>query len=129
MFFNVCLHSHSFPLRADWQKSDSSVEGEPQGNWNSNSIDAVSSSPSFSRPAERVARRACSQATSLFTMELDFSKGKISDSCRTNMSPKHYIWSYKQNGSIQVSGKLPTYPPPPPLNYKINTYILSRTKC
>ena len=23
-FFNVCSHSHSFPLRADWRKSDSS---------------------------------------------------------------------------------------------------------
>ena len=31
MFFNVCLHSRSFLLRADWQKSDSSVDGEPQG--------------------------------------------------------------------------------------------------
>ena len=33
MFFNVCLHLRSFPLHADWQKSDSSVDGEPQGNW------------------------------------------------------------------------------------------------
>ena len=32
-FFNVCSHSHSFSLRADWRKSDSSVDGEPQGNW------------------------------------------------------------------------------------------------
>ena len=30
MFF---LHSRSFPLRADWRKSDSLVDGEPQGNW------------------------------------------------------------------------------------------------
>ena len=29
---NVCLHSRSFPLRADWRKLDSSVDGEPQGN-------------------------------------------------------------------------------------------------
>ena len=29
MFFNVCLHLHLFPLRADWWKSDSSVDGEP----------------------------------------------------------------------------------------------------
>ena len=27
----VCLHSRSFPLRADWRKSDSSVDEEPQG--------------------------------------------------------------------------------------------------
>ena len=39
-FLNVCLHSHSFLLRADWWKSDSPVHGEPQGNshWDSNSI-------------------------------------------------------------------------------------------
>ena len=29
--FNVCLHSCSFPLRADWQKSECSVDREPQG--------------------------------------------------------------------------------------------------
>ena len=29
VFFNVCLHSRSFPLRADWQKSDSSVDVKP----------------------------------------------------------------------------------------------------
>ena len=39
-FFIVCLHSHSFPLRVDWRKSDSPVHGEPQWNswWDSNSI-------------------------------------------------------------------------------------------
>ena len=29
MFFNVCLRLHLFPLRADWWKSDSSVDGKP----------------------------------------------------------------------------------------------------
>ena len=55
VIFNVCLHLRSFPLRADWQKSDSSVDREPQGNWrrNSNSRDVVASSPSFSLPAAR----------------------------------------------------------------------------
>ena len=53
-------------IRADWRKSDSSVDGEPQGNWgggggNLNSRDVVASSPSFSRPAARAPRRACSQ--------------------------------------------------------------------
>ena len=50
MFFNFWLHLHSFPLRADWWKSDSSVDGEPQGNWkwNLNSRDVVASSPSIS---------------------------------------------------------------------------------
>ena len=64
MFFNVCLHSRSFPLLAVWRKSDSSVDGKPQGNWrrNSNSRDVVVSSPCFSRPAARAPRRACSQA-------------------------------------------------------------------
>ena len=31
VFFNVCLHSRTFPLRADWRKSDSSVDREPLG--------------------------------------------------------------------------------------------------
>ena len=31
MFFNDSLLSSLFPLCADWQKSDSSVDGEPQG--------------------------------------------------------------------------------------------------
>ena len=29
--FNLCLHSRSFSLCADWRKSDSSVNGQPQG--------------------------------------------------------------------------------------------------
>ena len=37
LFVNVCLHSRSFSLPADWRKSDSSVDGEPQGNWRRNS--------------------------------------------------------------------------------------------
>ena len=40
-FSMLVLHSRSFPLRADWRKSDSSVDGELHGNWrcNSNSRD------------------------------------------------------------------------------------------
>jgi len=55
---------HSFLLRTDWRKFDSSVNREQQGNWrlNSNSRDLVGSSPSFSCPATRVPQRACSQA-------------------------------------------------------------------
>ena len=66
VFFNVCLHSCSFPLLADWRKSDSSVDREQQGNWrwNSNSRDIVASSPSFSHHAARAPRRACSQTNS-----------------------------------------------------------------
>ena len=64
VFFNACLHSRSFPLRADWRKFDSSVNGEPQGNWrwNSNSRIVVARSPSFFRPAARARWRTCSQA-------------------------------------------------------------------
>ena len=29
VFLNVCLHLRSFPLRADWWKSDHSVDREP----------------------------------------------------------------------------------------------------
>ena len=32
VFLNVYLHVCSFPLCADWWKSDHSVDGEPQGN-------------------------------------------------------------------------------------------------
>ena len=48
VFFNVCLHSRSFPLRADWWKSDSTVDRDSRY--------VVASSPSFSHPAE-LARR------------------------------------------------------------------------
>ena len=33
VFFSVCLHSRSFPLSAELQKSDILVDREPQGNW------------------------------------------------------------------------------------------------
>ena len=53
-----------FLLFADWGKSDSSVDGEPQGSWRwkSNSRDVIVISPWFSRPAARAPRKACSQA-------------------------------------------------------------------
>ena len=65
VFFNVCLHSRSFPLRADWRKSDGPTDREPQGNWrwNWNARDGVASSPFFSRPAARASWRTCSQVT------------------------------------------------------------------
>ena len=48
---NLFVYSwHSFPRRADWPKSDSSDDGEPQGShWrrNSNFWDVTASSPSF----------------------------------------------------------------------------------
>ena len=49
-----------FPRRADWRKFDSSVDGEPKGNWRwySNSTDVVASFPSFFRPAVRALQRA-----------------------------------------------------------------------
>ena len=70
IIINFC--SRSFPLRTDWRKSDSSVDGEPQGNWrrNSNSRDVVASSPSFSRPAARAPRRTYSYPA-LLDLKLD----------------------------------------------------------
>ena len=61
---NLCLHLCSFLLRADWWKSHSSVNGEPQGNWRWNSIskDVFVSSPFFSLHTARAPQRACSQA-------------------------------------------------------------------
>ena len=49
--------SVSVYIRADWRKSDSSVDREPQGNWrwNSNSNDVVASSPSFLPPRRQSA--------------------------------------------------------------------------
>ena len=73
LVFEYCLHSRSFPLRAYWRKSDSSIYGEPQGNWrwNSNSKDVVASSPCFSCPAARAPRRACSHAIKNKIREVD----------------------------------------------------------
>ena len=63
MIFNVCLHLRLFPLCADGQKSESSVDGEKKGNWrwNSNSGDVVATLLPFptlqpERPGE-LARR------------------------------------------------------------------------
>ena len=62
MLFNVCSQLSSFPLPADWRKSDSSVDGE-KWRWNSNFRDVVASTFSFSRSAtSRAAWRACLQA-------------------------------------------------------------------
>ena len=52
-FFLVFLYSRPFPYRADWRKSDSSVDGEPQGNWRWNSNSRERRSCKLSPPAER----------------------------------------------------------------------------
>ena len=70
-----------FLLFADWEKSDSSVDGEPQGSWrwNSNSRDVIASSPWFSRPAARAPRRACSRAMLIvFLMVFQISNSRPS---------------------------------------------------
>ena len=51
--FHGFLHSRSFPYRADWRKSDSSVDGEPQGNWRWNSNSRERRSCKLSHPPER----------------------------------------------------------------------------
>ena len=70
VLFNVCLLSRSFPIRVDWRRSDSSVDGKLQGNWKQNSIsrDIVASSPSISHPAARAPQRACLQTNKLVAM-------------------------------------------------------------
>ena len=63
VFSNASLHSPSFPLRADWRKTESSVNGEPQGTWrwNSNFRDVVPfPAPPPEHPGE-LARRLVSQ--------------------------------------------------------------------
>ena len=59
-----CLFTFALVSTSRWLveiSSESSVDGELQGNWrwNSNSRDVVASSPFFSRPAARAPRRAC----------------------------------------------------------------------
>ena len=60
-------------IRADWRKSDSSVDQEQKGKWrwNSNSRDVVASSPSFSRltaraPGELALRLSKDQVSDAF---------------------------------------------------------------
>ena len=93
--FQCLLNSHLFPLRADWRKSDSSVDGEPQGNWgqNSNFREVVASSPSFSRPAARAPRRACSQALNIL-MALPAQRKRLKQTnntcpCKSNCA---FLW-------------------------------------
>ena len=59
-FFNVCLHSCSFLLHADWRKSDSSVNRKSQWNWRWNSNSRETSSEAL---LPFPTRRACSQTT------------------------------------------------------------------
>ena len=63
VFFIFYIRARFNPLRDDWRKSDSSVDGKPLGNcrWNSNSSDLVASSPSFSHSVAIAPRKACSQ--------------------------------------------------------------------
>ena len=79
VFSSGCLHSRSFPLRADWRKSDSSVDGEPQVNWRwtSNSGDVVASSPSFSHPTARASQGACSQAKTAYKWMIEATSGDL----------------------------------------------------
>ena len=61
-----CLFTFALVSASRWlAENRSSVYGGSQGNWrwNSNSIDVILSSPSFSLPAARAPRRACSQAS------------------------------------------------------------------
>ena len=70
VFFNVCLYSCSFPLRADWRKSDSSVDVYTTSGSHRASRGGIQIPETwlealrpFSRAAARTPRRACSQAS------------------------------------------------------------------
>ena len=92
--------SRSFPLRVDWQKFDSSVEGEPQGNWkrNSNSRDVVASSPSFSRPPARAPLRACSVLVSNSLQYVIFiSLGSTSEQLKVKNNKMAKPWAFYNN--------------------------------
>ena len=72
----TCLLWRSLLCRADWQKSDSSVDGEQHGywKWNSNYRDVFESSPSFSRttagaPGE-LASRPAKKTPTVFGIEV-----------------------------------------------------------
>ena len=76
MFFSVCLHSRSFLLCANWQKSDSSVKVEPQGNyrWNSNS---------------KAPQRACSQANLTWAKHRQITWKTLTFSCKSSHGISH----------------------------------------
>ena len=79
VFFNVCLHSRSFPLRADRRKSNSTVDRDSRY--------VVASSPSFSHPAARAPRGARSQARQTSLYWSNFSAGRnFVWYCRVNVT-------------------------------------------
>ena len=103
-------------IRADWRKSDSSVDGEPQGiwRWNSNSGDIVASSPFFSRPAVRAPQRACSQARDLTaTREAGFAK--VGEGYGIGRIAMTEVFCEKE----RKCGINPLPSPPPPTNNKV----------
>ena len=83
-------------LRADWRRSDSSVDGEPQGywRWNSNSRDVVASSPSFFRPSARSPRKACSQAN--MKSQLIPYLNSITSELSNLLSPRNALFTCKE---------------------------------
>ena len=92
-------------IRAEQRKSDSSVDGEPQGNWkwNLNSRDVFASCPSFSRPAARAPRRACSQAIKIYCLLLACSQTLyfLFKVCRARViknKPRGIHWPPAQGG-------------------------------
>jgi len=93
-------------IHADWREFDSSVNGEPQGNWrwNWNSRDVVASSPSFSRPAARAPQSACSQATSHLKWSTKQNYCEVSNSKRFCFysTKKHFIleWYFPKTREI-----------------------------
>ena len=85
MFFNVCLHSRSFPLRADWLKYDSS--------------DVVVNSLSFFLPAARAPRRTCSQAMKL---ALKYSLRTLVFFTSHWRRDRHFSWSSESRKDLAI---------------------------
>ena len=106
MFFSVFLHSRSFPLHADWRKSDSSVEGEPQGNWRWKF--------KFQRRSCKLSARAslwaCSQATNftetditlIMLVPLYLTSRKCLIEVNGTLGSKMITW-WKKNKSFKIS--------------------------
>ena len=108
VFFNVCLHSRSFPLHADWRKFDTSVYGEPRGNWrwNSNSRHVVASCPSFSRPAARAPLKACSLAKILLYLILGHAKFEKAEEVKESLCKQGDVHSSRKRQPLNLESLL-----------------------
>ena len=98
VFFNVCLHSRSFPLPDDWRKSDSTVDRD--------SRNVVASSPSFSQPAARAPLGDRSQARQTILYWSNFSAGRnFVWYCRVNVTLVQLLQVYLSVSKTRGRGR------------------------